>query len=144
MLEADRLAAVITKIRTNYVKRAAVIAQDFGRVERVYLDLGTTILAVSTEMLETLKIPALTLPVADLVFDIFKSRRLAKIRDWEYRCKYRLEAYVVTFFRDQVHLQKPVIRFALDLDQIWDLSSRIDLGKIHPLGRLADPLPETI
>jgi hypothetical protein len=46
--------------------------------------------------------------------------------------------------RNEVHLQKAIVRFALDLDQIWDLSRRIDLRKINPLGRLASSLSESI
>ena len=144
MLEADRLTAVVAEIRANGVERSAVVTKHFGRIERIDLDLGTAVLTICTQMLEALEVSAFALPVADLVLDIFERRRLAKIRYRKDRRKHRLQTDVIAFLRDQVHLQEPVVRFALDLDKIWDLCRRIDLGKIHTLGRLACASSESV
>src|SRR6185436_17454523 len=81
MLETHGLAAVVAKIWPNGVKGAAVFAKDLCRVKRIYLNLGTAVFAVSTEMLQSLEVAAFALPVSDLVLDILKGRRFAKIRD---------------------------------------------------------------
>jgi len=144
VLEANRLTAVVAEIWTHRVERAAVVTEHFGRVERIDFDLGRAILTVGTQVLEALEVAALTLPVADLILDIFERRRFAKIRNREDRRKHRLKADVIALLRDEVHLQKPVIGFALDLDQIRDLRRRIDLGKIHTLRRLACAPSESV
>ena len=48
----------------------------------------------------------------------------------------RLQTGVLALFRQQIHLQKAVVRFALNLDQIRDLHGRLDLGEIYTLRRL--------
>ena len=73
------------------------------------------------KVFETFQVSALTLQVSDLVFDVLERRSLAKIRYRKDRCKDRLQTDIVALLGDKVHLQKTVIRFALDLDQIWDL-----------------------
>ena len=79
VLEADRLTAVVAEIWADGVERAAIVTEHFGRVERIDLDLGRAVLTVRTQMLKTLEITALTLPVADLILDILEHRRLTKI-----------------------------------------------------------------
>lgn len=127
MLQADRFAAVVAEIRANCVKCAAIFTEDFGRIERIHLDLRTTVFTICPEMLEAFEVTALTLPVADLILNVLKRRGLAEIRDREDRGKYRLETDVIALFRDQIHLQESVVRFTLDLDQIRDLGCRVDL-----------------
>ena len=137
MLEADRLTAVITKVRTDRIKCAAVVTKNLGGVKGVDLDLGTAILTVRTQVLEALEVAAFTLPVTDLILDVLERRCLAKIRYGKDRGKDRLQPDIIPLLGDQVHLQEPVIRFTLNLDQIWDLCGRVDLRKVHTLGRLA-------
>src|SRR5439155_1760028 len=69
VLETDRFAAIVTKIRPDSVECTAVVAEYFSGIERIDLDLGTAILTVCPEMFETLEVAALTLPVADLIFN---------------------------------------------------------------------------
>jgi hypothetical protein len=109
MLESDRLAAVIAKIRADGIESSALVTKDFGRIERVDLDLGSTVLTVCPEMLKALKVAALALPIADLILDKLESRGLAKIRDWKNGRKDRLKAYGIPLFRNEIHLQKAVV-----------------------------------
>ena len=95
VLEADRLAAVVAELRTHGVERAAIVAEHFGRIERIDLDLGSAFFTVGTQMLEALEVAALTLPVADLILDIFERRRLAKIRDREDRREHGLQSDII-------------------------------------------------
>jgi len=91
VLEADRLTAVVAEVRADRVKGAAVLTKDFGRVERIDLDLGRAVLTVRTEVLEALQVSALALPVTDLILDVLERRGLAKIRYRKDRSKYRLQ-----------------------------------------------------
>jgi hypothetical protein len=84
VLEADRLTAVVTEIWTNSIKSAAIVAEHFGRVEWIDLDLGTAIFTVSTQMLEAFEVTALALPVADLILDVLERCGFAKVRDGKY------------------------------------------------------------
>src|SRR5262249_48906080 len=106
--------------------------------------LGTAVFTVCPEMLESLEVAAFTLPVSDLVLDEFEGRSFAEIRNREYRLKYRLQTDVIPLFRNEVHLQKAVIRFSLDFDEVRNLRRRIDLREIHPFGRLARSPSETV
>src|SRR5688572_11312203 len=144
MLEADRFTTVIAKVRPDRIERAAIITEHLGGIERIYLYLCTAVLTVCAEVLEALKVPALTLPVADLILDVLKSRRFSKIGNRKDRGKYRLQPDEITFLRDQVHLQEPVIRFALDLDQIRNLRRCVDLRKIHALRCVACSAAEPV
>src|SRR5258708_1131033 len=121
VLEAYRLAAVVAEIWPDRVEGPAIIAKHFGRVERIDLDFGRAILTICTEMVEGVEISGFTVPVADLVLDIFQGRGFAKIRDRKDRRKNGLEPDIIPFLRDQVHLEKTIIRFALDFDQVRNL-----------------------
>ena len=127
VLEANRLAAVVAEIGPNGIECSAVITEHFCRVERVDLDLGSAVFAVRPKMFETLEVAALALPVTDLILDEFESGRFTKVRNREDRRKYRLESDVVALLRDQVHLQEPIVRFALYLNKVRYLRGSVDL-----------------
>src|SRR5687767_8313357 len=95
-------------------------------------------------MLEALEVAALTLPVTDLILDIFEHCGFAKVRDGKDGRKHRLQTDTVSFLRDEIHLQETVVRLALHLDQIRDLRRCIDLGEIDPFGRAACPFTESV
>ena len=85
VLQADRLTAVVAEIRAYGVERAAIVTEHFGRIERIDLDLRATVLTISSQVFEAFEVSALTLPVADLILNIFEGRRLAKIGNREDR-----------------------------------------------------------
>ena len=126
VLEADGFTAVVAEIRPDSIERAARITKHLGGVERVDLYLGAAVLTIGTEVLKPLKVSALALPVADLVFDKFERRRLAKVRNGEDRLEYRLEPDAVALLGDQVHLQESIIRLTLNLNEIRDLGRCIN------------------
>ncbi len=80
MLQADRLTAVVAEIRPNGVESSAVVTKHFGRIERIDLYLGRQFLQFARRCSRPFEISALTLPVTDLILDVFERRRLAKIR----------------------------------------------------------------
>ena len=81
VLEADRLAAVVAKLRTNGVKGAALVTKRFAGGKRIDLDRRTAVLTVCAQVIQTFEMSALALPVSDLILDKIERRRLAKIRD---------------------------------------------------------------
>jgi len=95
-------------------------------------------------MLKTFEVSALALPVTDLILDKLQRGSLAEVRNRENRFENRLEPDRFALLRDQVHLQEPVIRFALNFDQVRDLGRRINLGEINALGRLTCPASEAV
>ena len=85
VLQADRLTAVVAEIRAYGVERAAIVTEHFGRIERIDLDLRATVLTISSQVFEAFEVSALTLPVTDLILNIFEGRRFAKIGNREDR-----------------------------------------------------------
>jgi hypothetical protein len=122
VLKADRFAAIVAEVRANGIKGAAVVTEHFGRIERIDLYLGTTVLTICAQMLEALEVTALALPITYLILDILERSSLAKIRNRKDRGKDRLQTHIVPLFRNKVHLQKAVVGFALHFDQVRDLS----------------------
>ena len=85
VLQANRLTAVVAEIRAYGVERAAIVTEHFGRIERIDLDLRATVLTISSQVFEAFEVSALTLPVTDLILNIFEGRRFAKIGNREDR-----------------------------------------------------------
>ena len=84
-------------------------------------------------MVQAFEVPALALPVSDGIADELEGRYSTKIRDRENGIEYRLEACVVAFLREHVHLEKALVRVFLDLDEIRNLDRRPNLRKVRPL-----------
>ena len=84
VLQANRLAAVVAKIRADRVESSAVVTKDFSRIERIDLYLRAAILTVRTKVLEAFQVSAFALPIADLVLDVFERRGLTKIGNREH------------------------------------------------------------
>ncbi len=144
VFQADRLAAIRAEFGTDGIERAAFVTKDLCRVKRINLYLRTALLTIGTQMLQSFEISAFALPVADLELDIFERCGFAKVRNREDRLKDRLQTYARPLFRNKVHLKKSVVGFPLNLDEIRDLSSSINLGKIHPFRRLAGSASESV
>ena len=84
-------------------------------------------------MVQPLQVAALALPVADGVLDKVELRDVAEVGDGEDRLKYRLQAGVVAFAGQGIHLQEAVIGALLHLDEVGNLDGRRNLGKIEPI-----------
>jgi hypothetical protein len=84
-------------------------------------------------MMETFQVSAFALPVPYGITDEFESRDTAKIRDREHGIKNGLQAGIVAFFRKHVHLEEPLVRILLHLNEIRDLDCRSNFGKIRSL-----------
>src|SRR5215207_2771925 len=84
MLQADRLAAVFAKLRSNKVECAAAMTKRFARCQWIHLNGRTAVLAVRSQVVQAFETSTFTLPVTDLIFDKIESGGAAKVRDREY------------------------------------------------------------
>ena len=120
------IAAAVAEGDDVLVEGAAAVAQHVAQMERIGLDgrAASRIAAGGAQMVQPLQVSALALPVADGVIDEFELAQAAEIGDRENALENAFETGIVAFARQQVHLQKPLIRFLLDLDQIRESGSR--------------------
>jgi hypothetical protein len=135
-LQPHRIAALVTERHDVLVKGAAMPAKDIARMERIGLDGGAArwIAAGGPQVMQSLQIAALAFPVADRIVDEFQLADAAEIGNRKYRREHRLQADVVALIRQQIHLQKLLVRIALDFDQIRNRNRSFDLGKINSIG----------
>ncbi len=120
-LETDRVTALVTKVRGVLVVGAALLAKHFAGMERVGDHHGAAIDAGGTEVMESLEVTALALPVADGEVHKVQLGDIAEVGDGENGDKHGLEAVVFPFRRQFIHLQKALIGAALHFDQVRDL-----------------------
>src|SRR5262249_35104801 len=85
------------------------------------------------EMVQAGELAALALPVADRILDELERRVLAEVGNREHRLEDRLQARVLTFVRQPVHLQEPLIRLPPDFDQVRNRDRGLDLREVLAL-----------
>src|ERR1041385_7783020 len=85
--------------------------------------------------METLKVSAFALPVADGIADEFERGNTAEIGYGKHGIENGLQSRVITFLRQHVPLEEPFIGILLHLDEIGNLNRRSDLRKIRSLSR---------
>jgi len=88
-------------------------------------------------VVQAFELSALTLPVANRVFDKLELRGLAKIGNRKYRSKHRLKAGVFALRWEQIHLQKAIVGLSLNLYQVWDSDGCFYSGKVISLSAYA-------
>ena len=96
---------------------------------------GAAALAGGAELVESLQVAALALPVADGVADELERGDAAEIRDREDGVEDRLKAGIFALLRKHVHLEEALVGILLDFDQIRDLDRGPDLRKIDSFSR---------
>jgi len=138
-LHAHRVAALVAERRRILVERAALRADHVAGLVRVGHHRGAAIPAGGAQVVQTLQIAALTLPVADRIIDEIELRQTAKILDRKHRAEHRLQPGILALRRQQIHLQEPLVGHALDFDQVRYLNRTLDLRKVQPLA-LADSM----
>src|SRR6266550_5598972 len=143
VLESDGLAAVRAKFRTDVIEGAAHVTECLAGPQRIDFDTGLAILARRAQVFQSFQIAALALPIADLIFDKVERRGFAKVGDRKHRLKDRLKTSALALFGQQIHLQKTVIRFPLNLDQIRNRHRRLNFRKVVSLRRLTCASPQS-
>jgi hypothetical protein len=127
------IAAAVAEGHDIAVEGAALVAQHFAGMERVGLDRRAAGPAGRAQVMKALERAALALPVADRIVDKVQLRQATEIGNREDRVEHALQTQVFAFVGQQVHLQKALVGFLLNLDQIRDRDGSADLGKIHAL-----------
>src|SRR5258708_31624849 len=119
--------------------RSAGGAEYVADMERIGLDCGATtrIAASGTQVMQPFQVAALTFPVAYGVVYKLKLTQSPKIGDWEYGIEHALQARVFPLSGKKVHLQKSLVGFLLDFDQVWDRNRSLDPREIHSFARCA-------
>ena len=109
------------------------MAKHIAGMEWIGDDGRTAILTSGAQVMQALQVAAFALPVADRVIDELKLRDVAEIADREHRLKYRLQAGVIALARQAVHLQETFVGTLLYFDQVRNLDSGWNLGKIKTM-----------
>ncbi len=129
-LQADGVAALGAEVRRVLVVGSAEVAEHVARVEGVGDDHVAAVGAGRAQVVETLEVAALALPVADGVVDELELGDVAEVGDGEDGGEDGLEAVVLALLGELVHLQEALVAAALDLDEVRNLNGGGDLGKI--------------
>src|SRR6185295_20283533 len=106
---------------------AAARAQHLAVAVRIGNQRRAALAARLAQVVQAGQLAALALPVADRILDELERRVLSEIADREDRLKDRLQPRILALGRQTVHLQEPLVRLPLNLDQIRDGNSRLDL-----------------
>ena len=131
-LQADRVAALVAEGDDVLVEGAALVAKHVARVERIGADGGAAIRVrqVGAQVMQTLQVAALALPVADRIIDKLELADAAEIGDRKDGFEDSLQTDVVALVRQQVHLQEALVGILLNLDQVRDRDRGLDFRKI--------------
>src|ERR1017187_5243964 len=96
---------------------------------------ATGIAAGGTPGMQPLQVYALAFPIADGVIDELKLAQTPEVGDGKHRIEDTLQPGIFPLSGQQVHLQKSLIRFLLNLDQIWDGDRGLDSREINSFAR---------
>jgi hypothetical protein len=88
------------------------------------------VLAGLAQVVQPRELAAFALPVADRVLDELERRILAEVANREDGLEDRLKTGVFTLRREPVHLEEPLVRFPLNLDQVRNRNRRLDLREV--------------
>jgi hypothetical protein len=118
--EADGIAADVAHVPARVVRLAAARAEHFVLAVRIGNQRMAAVDARLPEVMQAGEAAALALPVADRILDELERRVLAEIADRKHGLEHRLQAGVLALRGQPVHLQEPLVRLLLDLDQVRD------------------------
>ena len=95
-------------------------------------------------MVQAAQMAALALPVADRIVNEIQLRQSAEILDREYGCEDGLQAAIFALARQLVHLQKTLVGLLLNINQVRNLNSGLNFGKVQTLAFPNDAITITI
>ncbi len=129
-LQVDGIAADVADLDAVLVDHAAVRAVDRLFVRVIGDDLSPAVRAAHAKVLEALQLAALALPVADRELHEIQRARLTKVAEGEHAREDRLQPGVLPLFGKEVHLQEPLIRLALHVDEVRKRHVTPDFGEV--------------
>ena len=130
-LQRDRIAALVAECRRVLVERAALRAEHVAGLVRIGDHRRAATAAGGAQVVQPAQVAALALPVADRIVHEIQLRQPAEILDRENGSEYRLQARVFPLARQQIHLQEALIGLLLNVDQVRNLDSRLNLGEVQ-------------
>jgi hypothetical protein len=117
-LQVDGVAADVADLDAILVDHAALLAAHRLFMRVIGDDLRAAVRAGHAQVLETLELAALALPVPDGELDEVERARLPEITEGEDAGEDGLQSRVFALLRQEVHLQEPFVRLSLDVNQI--------------------------
>src|SRR6266550_2676560 len=129
-LQVDGIAADVADLDAVLVDHAALLAVDGLFVRVVGDDLRPAVRAGHAQVLEALELAALALPVADGELHEIEGTGLPEIAEGEDAREDRLQAGVLALLGEEVHLQEPLVRAPLNVDEVRQRHVRPDLGEV--------------
>ncbi|HEY9502641.1 MAG TPA: hypothetical protein VIR01_13495 [Pyrinomonadaceae bacterium] len=92
------------------------MTKGLARCQGIDLDRRAAGFTVGSQIIQTFKASAFTLPVPDLVLDKVEGGGATEVRNRKYRLKDGLQAGGFALLRQQVHLKKSIVGLSLNLD----------------------------
>src|ERR1700761_3403158 len=130
-LQADGIAALVAEVRGVFVISAAVVAEHIAGMKGIGDHHGAAVDAGGAQVMKSLQVAALALPVADREVHEVELRDIAEVGDGKDRSKHRLEPVVLTLGGQLIHLQEALVAAALHFNQIRNLDGGWDLRKVE-------------
>src|SRR5439155_2374909 len=132
-LQADRVAADVAHVTAGLIGLAAAWAEHFPIPIRVGDERRAAVAARLSQVVQAGQFAALALPVADGILDELQRGVLPEVADRKDRLEYRLKPRVLALARQTVHLQKALVGFLLDFDDVGNRDRRSDFRKVDAL-----------
>ena len=129
-LHPDRVAADVADVAARLVRHAAARAEHLVVAVRIGNERRAAVLARLAQVVQARQLAALALPVADRILDELERRVLAEVADREDGLEDGLQAGILPFRREAVHLQEPLVRLPLNLDEVRDRNRRLDFREV--------------
>ena len=135
-VQLNRIAALVAEGHLIFVHGAAFRAHDgrFG-LERIGGDRRAARLTGASQMMQAFQVSAFAFPVADGIADELECRNAPEIGDGKNGIEHGLKPGIFAFLRKHVHLEEPLVRILLDLDEIRDLDRGPNLREIRSVSR---------
>jgi hypothetical protein len=132
-LHPDRVAADVADVAAGLVLHAAARAEHVVVAQRIGNEGRAAVLARLAQVVQAGELAALALPVADRILDELERRILPEIADREDGLEDRLQARVLALGGQTIHLQEPLVRLPLDLDEVRDRHRGADFREVLAL-----------
>src|SRR5208282_3328363 len=127
----DRIAALVAEVGSVRVVGAALVAENFTGMKRVGNHRRSAILTSRAQVMKTFEVAALALPVANRKVYKLELRHITEIGNRKHGLENCLQAAVFALAGQFVHLQEAVVGTLLNLDQVRDLDSGRNFGKVE-------------
>ncbi|GBC83424.1 hypothetical protein HRbin10_02572 [bacterium HR10] len=136
-LQPHRLPAMRTEIEDIRIERPTLVAEDVLGRERIQPDERAALATGRAQMAQPFQLTALATPGPNGILHEVQLRRPPVVGDREDREEDRLQPRRgITLLGQSVHLHEPIVRLALQLNEVRNGDRGLDPREIHALARL--------